>query len=427
MRPKQLPRKLYKIGSYVMGSTSGFSGNKWFDIILDNLPEYLIPGNKAYVEEFELKLTMTFGTLANDPALQSIFLNNTVDTEVYGPGSFRISSRKGWHDPLWAAIQDGRVYGARCLDLPTTGGSPGSYTRTFTKHIRFVDDFMSSRFARCIPAIAFAKAAGKLRVFVHAAAEAIKGLAGLSVSACTIDLFAHLIDIPAQHCIMPVLVEEQSNDGIKDTNPGPDIGAYMRLVMANGPQFASGGWANTDDLSAYTSLDLFGDPGNYTIIDRPVDLHMRQVNEDLSQQGGDPHQFMTAAATPGAATPVQKSEFRVYDPVENFDGKLRGIPLVYQRYGADIADIPRWYGKKPTLKANNNSPTGLPPSVDVLYQRVVARDQKWITSIMGAVSPRATGRNLVVPPGYMKDPRNEKLGAKPGVDLSRVPLFFDGR
>jgi hypothetical protein len=413
--PKRHATKQYRLGSYVLG-TGAFTANKWLDISLQNLPEYILPGNKAIVTEIEMKVSLTATTLANDQALAGMFLHYLVDWEFYGPGGQRFRQRKGWHDYLWNALQDGRVLGLRAAALPTTGGSPGSYARTFSKHMRFTEDVLSSRYAACIPSIALAKSGGKLRVFVHNSAEGVRpggaGPLGLGCSAAQLDIFVHLLDVPATDVPVPVFLEEMSIDGILDLNPGPDIGDYLRVAIANGPAFGATQW---DDLSAYTNIDYFGVAGNYRIIDSPVDLWYREFHKQVTDEV-ESHQLVD----PIPAT--QKAEYRLLDPSENSDGKLRALPLIYPRKGSDISESARYRGAKPTAKFNNNVRTGLPASIDFLVHRVQPRDDKMTAAIVSALSPNAIHKELRVPAGY-------RVGGtgpvKPGIDTRRIPLIAD--
>ena len=411
---KRLPEKIVRVGSFTLGNQ--FSANKWFDVSFQNLPEYQLPGFKSIITEIELKCALTATTLANDQALPGMFLHYLLDTEVYGPGGARWRQRKGWHDPIWNAVQDGRVLGQRAAALPLTGGSPGSYARTFSKHIRFTEDLMSSRFAACPPSIAMAKGNGKLRFFLHNSSEGVRpggaGPLGLGCSAAVIDVFVHTIDVPNTKVPLCVFLEEMSIDGLSDMWPSPDIGDYLRIVLANGPAFGATSW---DDVSAYTNIDSFGVPGNFRVFDTPVDLWYREFHKQITDQFGDEHTLLDAAAA------NQKAEFRVLDPIENNDGKLRGIPLVYPRFGQDIAEAVRFRGAKPLLKTNGNSRAGLPATIDFLVHRVQPRDDKALNAMLTALSPNAVHRGVDIPMSY-KDASGKKL---PGIDERRIPLLVD--
>lgn len=409
-RPKQLPTKAFRIGSYTMGNQ--FNGNKWFPVQLDKLPEYMVPGNKAIVTAFEVKITATFSTAASDALLKSMYLHNVLDCEFYAAGR-RIFSNRGWHDPIWSAFVDGRVAGRRCADLPATGaGGAGSYPRTFSKLYKFTDDRLSSRLARCWPAISLAKGGAYLRMFAHASAETIKGVTALGMSALTLDVFAHVLDVPARYVPIPCFVEQMAEEGKKDVNPSPGLGQYMRVALVNGPQNTGQG-TSLDDLTAYTRIDEFGAKGKPIVQDEDVDFSLAKFHEAITE-GEDPRPA-------NGPTSTNKLENRVLDPLENADGLIRALPLVYLRDGQDISEGPKFYGSAPTLKANNNVTTGLPTSVDFLVQRVQARDDKFVTEIVKHLSRHAMDKRLTVPRGYT----DGKGNMAPGVDGTRIPLIAD--
>jgi hypothetical protein len=409
---KQLPTKAHKIASMDLGNQ--FSGNKWFRVALDGLPEYLVPGNKAMVVGFETKIRATFGTLASDPALKSVYLHNVLDTEFYAAGR-RIESRRGWHDPIIAALVDGVQTGRRAQDLAVTGGGgPGSQQRTFSKFMKFTDDRLASRLARCWPAISLAKGGAYLNFYLHAAAEAIKGVTGLSVTACTLDIYAHLLDVPAGAVIVPAFVETMSEEAKREKNPSPGLGQYMRIAMVNAPQNVGQG-TSLDDMSAYTKINSFGVKGKPIVVDEDVDFLLRKFHAAVTDDV-DPR----PAAGPSA---TNKAETRLLDPDENHDALTKAIPLFYLRDGQDMSEGVKFYGSAPQLTANDNSSSSLPSTVDFLVQRVQSRDDKFTMEVVKHLSRHAADKALTVPRGYTDGRGN----LAPGIDGTRIPLFADAR
>jgi len=186
-------------------------------------------------------------------------------------------------------------------------------------------------------------------------------------------------------------------------------------MLVNDPKLAT----TADDLSGYTTVNSFGYAGNYTIVNKSVDQLLRQFVEEISTE---PHQPFVPAASPTTASPTQKSEAQLLNPLENVDGLTRVIPLVYPKRGSDIAGIPRWFGAKPVTVLNNDATAGIPASVDMLYQRVQPSTDAWRTAIVGALGDAVLQRKLIVPVGYS---RNGAVA--PGIDEKRIPLIIDAR
>jgi hypothetical protein len=409
---KQLPTKAVLLGTLNLGNQ--INGNQWTPFALDGLPEFLTPGNKAIVTKFETKITGVFTTSASDAALYSYFLHNCLDTEFYAAG-VRIVSRQGWQDPIWDVLSSGRIGSDRCADLPATGGGgPGSYTRTFSKSIKFVDDRLSSRLARCWPAISLAKGGAYLRFYLHAAAEVLKTVHLGLTSGTQLEVWAHLLDVPAAMVPVPAYVEEMSEDGKKETNPTPGLGQYMTIAMVNPPQNQGQG-TSLDDLSAYTTIDSFGTKGRPIVDGEKVDFVLRKFNEAMVDD--------VDARPANGPQATNKLETRSCDPRESADGLTRMIPLQYMRRGQDISEAPKFYGDFPRLRANNNVTTGLPTQVSFLVRRVQPRDPKMVGEIVKWLSNDAINRPLVVPPGYTDGKGNMRAN----VDAQRIPLFADAR
>jgi hypothetical protein len=183
----------------------------------------------------------------------------------------------------------------------------------------------------------------------------------------------------------------------------------LRCLLAESPVAADNDGTVLDDLSAITSLDYFGLPNFYTVYQQPTVLHMQDMNKLISTE--QPSQLNTNTGN--------KSEFRLLDPQQNFDGHIRAIPLIWPDKGANLTDGPQ-YNDKPLLGINADVGAGLPASYYFLCQTIEPRTDVVLNATMSALTSASSGQSLVgarvaVAPGYNVA----------GADLSRVPLLVN--
>jgi hypothetical protein len=410
-RTIQTKRKL--LATYTVGGNLTLNTSTKIKELQDFQP-FINVGNKSMLARVVCKVTATFSIPGSSPALPTLFFKYLLDKSMVGPGNYDVSKdRRGWHDSIWNYMQRGEIDGIRGADI---AASTTSATRTWTQQIDFEEPVSSSPMARMYPVEVFRAPNAGLWLTLKSGIT-IKGVA-LTVTAATVKIYLDVFDVPASAVPIPIPVSEfalQTNTG--DFAPSPGPGKYLRLVMSNSPvggdnsdpTFGAGNTPPTpDDLSSYTHIDSFGYPANYVVLDEDVDVFMQRVMKDVTVER---HSQLSSNAG-------NKSEFRLFDPQESFDGLTRAIPLVYPSKGTDITHVPA-FEAPPQLKANGGVRTGLPAGFWFLCQKLDPRTDVMLNAFVGAMSSAGTGksiigRNAIVAPGYH--------GSS---DYSRAPLIIN--
>lgn len=395
------------VASLVMGS-SGFSANTRTFVDMSKIPTFQTVGMKSMLMKLEFELVGSFTHAASQPLLNTLFLKYGLNTELWGPGNFIISQdRRGWMDPIWEYAQRGRIDWIKGQDV---AASTTSYSRTWTQEMDFEEPMLKSTIARCWPVEAFRAGNAGLYVTWKTPFGPIDGVSAVTTTALTINIYAHVFDIPASQLFLPILVREfaiKTDSGV--LHPTPGIAQFLRCLLAESPVAADNDGTVLDDLSAITSLDYFGLPNAYTVYQQPTVLHMQDMNKLISTE--QPSQLNTNTGN--------KSEFRLLDPQQNFDGHIRAIPLIWPDKGANLTDGPT-YNDKPLLGINGDVSGGLPGNYWFLCQTVEPRTDVVLNATMAALTSSSSGQSLIgaraaVAPGYNVA----------GADLSRVPLLVN--
>lgn len=395
------------VASLVAG-TSQFQLNTRTFVDMSKIPTFQTVGMKSMLMKLEFKMTASCTLAASQPLLNTLFLKYGLNTELWGPGNFIISQdRRGWMDPIWQYAQAGRIDWIKGQDV---AAATTSFSRTWTQEMNFEEPQLKSSIARCWPIEAFRAGNAGLYVTFKSPFGPIDGVSAVTTTAITIDIYAHVFDIPASNLFLPILVREfavKTDGGV--LHPTPGIGQYLRCLLALSPVAADNDGTVLDDLSAITSLDYFGLPNAYTIYQQPTVLHMQDMNKLISNE--QPSQLNTNTGN--------KSEFRLLDPQQNFDGHIRAIPLIWPDKGANITDGPI-YNDKPLLGINADVSAGLPGNYYFLCQTVEPRTDVVLNATMAALTSSSSGQSLigarVAPaPGYNI----------PGQDQSRIPLLVN--
>jgi hypothetical protein len=393
------------VASMVLGSAS-FAPNVKTFVDMSKIPPFVQVGMKSMLMKLEFQLTATMGFGSSGPAVPTLFLKYLLDTELWGPGNYVITSdRRGWHDSVWQYMQRGRIDWIKGADIPA---STSSATRTWTQEMDFEEPNLPSQIARCWPIEAF-RAGGAGLYIKYKTPVTIKG-ATITTTALTLNIYAHVFDMPAAAVSLPLLISEfatKTNTG--DINPSPGIGQYLRTLMALSPVPADNDGTASDDLSPYTQIDYYGLPNAYTVYQQPVTLHMQDMAKLISTE--QPSQLNTNTNN--------KSEFRLLDPQQNFDGAIRAIPLVWPDKGRDITAGPI-YNDKPQLGVNGNVTAGLPANFWFMNQRIDPRTDAILNATVSAMTSASTGQTLLGRVAAIPKAHNV-----PGVDKSRVPLLIN--
>lgn len=413
---RAIPTKRRLVTTLTLGS-GGFTANTRTFVDLSKIQPFLDVGNKSMLARILLKSTVNLTITAGQGALATLFLKSLLDKDLVGPGNYQITTgRRGWHDPLWDVMQYGEVQGIRGADI---AASTTSATRTFTQTIDFLEPNSTAPIARCYPVEAFTAPNSGLWLTMRSGLN-IKGVNTVTVSSATVKVFVDVFDVAADAVPLPIPVSEFALQTLANDNaPTPGPGKYLRILMANSPIAADNsdptfGAGNTpptpDDLSAYTHIDSFGYATNYAVYDEDVDLLMQRVSRDI----------LTEKHSQLSANTGNKSEFRLTDPQENFDGLTRLIPLVYPPKGTDVSNVPT-FAAPPRLAANAGNRTGLPQGFFFLCQRFDARSDAMLNALVGAITSSQTGKSIlgrsaVVAPTY--------AGA---ADYSRAPLVINAK
>jgi hypothetical protein len=265
------------------------------------------------------------------------------------------------------------------------------------------------RYARCYPVEAFKAPNSGLWLTLQSPVT-IKGVA-LTISSGWIEVYAHVIDVAPNKVPLPIPVSEfavRTNSG--DVAPSPGPGKYLRVAMANSPvpgdnvDTAFGSGTNTsDDLSAYTSIESFGVVPNMLTVDHEyVDLLLQRVMRDVSQEQHSQLDNPTG----------NKGEFRLGDPLENFDGLTRVITLVYPSKGSSLLRAPLFLDY-PRLHANNDSRTGLPAGFFFLCQRIDPRSDAMLNALVASLTSTAgkslLGRQATINAAHIADPSRAQM------------------
>lgn len=375
---------------------------------MSKIQPFIQVGNKSMLMKIEFEAIAGFTEPASQPLLHTLSLKYLLDTELVGPAGYIISqARAGWTSPIWEYLQRGRLPWIFGRDI---AAGATSATRTFTSEIDFEEPLLNSPMARCWPVEAF-RAGGAGLFVTWKTPVTIKGVT-LTTASLTLNIYAHVFDVPANQVPLPVLVSEtMTRTNLGDINPSPGIGQYLRLAMALSPVAADNDGVNSDDLSAVTQIDYFGMPNRYTVQNQPVVLHLQDLVKLIGTE--PPSQLDDNSGN--------KSEFHLLDPQQNFDGHVRAIPLIWPDKGSNITDGPR-YNDYPKLGVNGNVTTGLAAQFWWLAQKVDPRSDEVLNATVGAMTSAQTqqslvGRSAVVAPGY----------DVAGADKSRAPLVINAQ
>jgi hypothetical protein len=402
------------IATLTLGSNLTAGTEKY--VSLKDAQSFLNPGFKSILLRLRLVVQVTGTISAAQPALSSLFLKALVNKRLVGPANYPIvADQPGWQDSLWQYIVRGEVGWKRCRDI---AAGTVAFTRTWEQGIDFEEPMLNSQIARAWPLEAFKAPNSGLYVTLRATpiAGGIKGVAGLTITAATIQVFADVFDQPADQVPIPICTTRYSSaTNAAELNPSPGIGKYLRMMMANSPiptdnvdQTFGAGTNTSDDLSTYTTVESFGYTGNQPVNQEPVDQLLQRKVRELSRE---PHSQLDNNAG-------NKGEFRLIDPMENFDGLVRLIPLVTPGRNTSVTDGRR-FSDFPKLYANAGVRTGLPAGFWWLLERVDPRTDAILNGIVGAMTDvngrPILGRTAMVPPTYR------------GADPSIVPLIINAK
>lgn len=382
-------------------------------IELSKVQPFLNPGGKSMVKRIRFKNTATFTITAAQPKLPSLWLKVFLDKKLVGPAGYQIvQSQPGWQDALWEYLQRGEIDWLRCRDI---AAGVTSATRTWEQAIDFEEPMTLAPAARFWPLEAFKAAGSALSLTLRATPLTVKGVATVTIASWTTKVYLDVFDVDASMVPLPTLITRYSlatQSG--DAKPSPGIGKYLRIAMANSPiptdnvDTAFGAGGNTsDDLSSYLTVDSFGYQGNFAVYQEDVDQLIQRKVKELSVE-----QHSQLDDNSG-----NKSEFRIGDPQENFDGLVRLIPVLTPSKGyANIANAPR-FADMPVLQVNGGSRAGLPGGFFWLCERIDARTDAVLNATVGAMTDvngrSLLGRSAKVTPGYN--------------DPSVAPLLIDAR
>jgi hypothetical protein len=383
-------------------------------VSLKDVQSFLSPGFKSMLLRLRLVVQVTGTITAAQPALSSLFLKALINKRLVGPANYPIvADQPGWQDSLWQYIVRGEVGWKRCRDI---AAGTTAFTRTWEQGIDFEEPNLNSQTARCWPLEAFKAPNSGLYITLRATPLTIKGVAGFTITAATIQVFADVFDVPADQVSIPVPTTRYSiATNAADLNPTPGIGKYLRMMMSNSPiptdnvDQTFGAATNTsDDLSAYTTVNSFGYVGNQPVLEEPVDQLLQRKVREVSRE---PHSQLDNNAG-------NKGEFRLIDPMESFDGLVRLIPLVTPGRGTSVVDARR-FSDFPKLYANGGVRTGLPSGFWWLLERIDNRTDAILNGIVGAMTDingrPILGRSAIVPPHYR------------GADPTIVPLIINAK
>lgn len=389
------------LGSNLVANTKTF-------VDMSKIQPFVTVGMKSVLQKIEFELAATITEPASQPALSTLFLKYFLDTELIGPANFPIrQAGRGWMDPIWEYMQRGRIDWIKGADLAANATSSN---RTWTQEMDFYEPNTKAPIARCWPVEAFKAGNAGLWVTFKTPIASIKGVSTLTVTALTLNIYAHVFDVPAATTPIPLLVSEfsvKTNAG--DINPTPGIGKYLRVLLANSPVVTDNDGTNADDLSAVANIDYFGLANAYAVYQQPTFLYVQDGNKSIANE--QPSQLNVNTGN--------KGEFRLLDPQQNLDGVLRVIPLIFPDKGSDLTGGPL-YNDFPRLGINGNVTAGLPANFYFLCQRVEPRTDAILNATVSALTSASTGKPLigqqaVVPKGH----------AVQGADISRVPLLIN--
>lgn len=412
-RAIQTKRRL--VATLTLGSNLNLNTRTFVD--LSKIQPFIDVGNKSMLARVLIKTTATLTIPAAQPALPTLFLKALVDKDLIGPGNYQITyGRRGWHDPIWGVMQRGELDGIRGADI---AAGTTSAVRTWTQAIDFEEPLLGGQIARCYPVEAFTAPNAGLWLTLRSGFT-IKGISSVTVSAAVISVYVDVFDVAADAVPLPIPMSEFALQTLaNDINPTPGPGKYLRVVMANSPiavdnsdpTFGAGNSPPTpDDLSAYTTVDYFGVAANYAVYQEDVSLLMQRVSKDI----------LTEKHSQLASNAGNKSEFRLFDPQENYDGLTRAIPLIYPSKGADLTQVPS-YEAPPRLGANGGIRTGLPQGFWFLCQRFDPRSDSMLNALVGAMTASGTGKSILgrtaqIAPGY-----------RGSSDYTRAPLIINAK
>lgn len=416
-----VPVRRAKMATMVLGA-NGYNADANSRVDLTAWDGWRSPttGKKPMLLTLEFKFTGDFTTANGDAALRSLFLMYMLDiVSMKGPGGIEIiRGAKGWHRYLYNYLNKGEIRGFRPRNIAANGsGTLGHNTRTVSMYLDFVEHKARNPYFRCWPLECFTSKSGgaELTLFQKSAAQLLftgGAAVHLGVPTGTLEIWAHIWDVPATQVIIPAIVLESSQTGDARVNPTPGAGAYLRLMMANSPNGGDNGQAaDVDDLSAYTTLNSFGYQNRYVVQgDEGLDLYMQRISEAITDEQHSQLDDPTG----------NKAEYMLLNPVENFDGHVRAIPFVTPRNGEDITEAPI-FTDDPKLTANGNSRAGLPVSITWLTQTVQPRTNAQLQAIINSMtSLRGTKITAQARP-FTQGGRAIYAGADP----SRVPLMID--
>jgi hypothetical protein len=373
----------YKLGDFVMGTDFKSANGK---ILLRGLPPQVQKG-AAVVVALELVCAFVLTQAATTAKVKSHHIHRMMDWSAEMPFQIFLTNRLGWHDPLRSMLAFGKIRDNVVRDIAANGG--GSPVTGIARTVRkwWVAGERKMRAGgkfRALPSSLLEK--GWLNVNVKTAATSFTSegaTATLQVTGLTVTVIAHLIDVhqmtegPFRGKVpvpLPTLVDENYAPGLTEVKPTPGTGRYLRCSIVRDAAEATA----PEDLVSITKLN-FGTSGRQAQINRYVDQLTHQWNEENAL---DPHRIDDVPSA------TQNSEFRMIDPIENHDGKVKCIPLVWPEPGQDVFDMPSWEGKAPpVLELNDLNRAGLPASLDFLYDRFVGRKQeqlKWMLDTCGA-------------------------------------------
>jgi hypothetical protein len=390
----------HKLGPYQI-SAGQLSNNNWNSIRLDGLP-YRNDNGVGIVTAIELYCQCTVATTASSAAVKAYRLHRLIDWQLVGPDGFIHVDRLGYHDAVREYLQFGEFGRQTCADLPATGGSAGSYPRTFTKFMSFLQPGMRDPYFACLPSAYFAR--GQLRIFPHGTGTTYSG-ATASLSDLTITAYVHILDVPAAAVPIGAFIQEGYGSLNNEPRPSPGAGRYLRLAATLDPATAT----YEDDLGSITSFD-FGASDGAGMIHR---------NRDTVELIREWNQINCRDQKPNFGTLTSPQEFyRFLDPTANVSGDLHALPLVFPRRRDGVQNMPLW-NSRPELRINNDNRSGVPAAFDLIWDRFASREPKHIQNVMESVRQGSYGRfrgeAAHMAPGYA------------GVDPRHAPLIVDAR
>lgn len=413
-----IPSRRVKVATYTAGGDLTLGTDKRVTLSGFDGWRPLSNAKKAILLALEFVVSGTFTLNAASAKLPAFFLNYMLDIPTLkGAGGIElIRNGKGWWRGFLNYMQAGQMRGLFTRDLAANGGgSPANYTRTFNQFVDFVEHRSPDPYARCWPAECFFGAntgGAELQFNMKGAVQTLftgGAAATLGFTAGTVTIYAHMADVDARRVRIPtMLLERMIPTDQNVVNPSPKAGVYTRLLIANSPAPADNPGATADDLSAYTQLDYFGYNGNFPIYKEDVAGYIQRVSDEISEEQRPVFDDPTS----------ERSDAYLFNPLTNFDGHLRGIPLQYLRSGESIT-ASRVFKDDPKLGANGDARGGLPTAINFISQEPIARTAQQTSAILASISRAGNPQANLQGRGTSPDPKYA------GSDPSRSPAIVD--